>query len=302
MIHSRPFENESDYEGMRRLLVESLGLTGLPVYATIGDIDWWRSSEEDPRAVYKTRLWFDDERPVAWAWPVDDQVDIIVHPGYPELHDTALVWAEEDYRQRHGEFPEKPMRAWGFGGDEVRNSILEKRGYRRTENGLVFYTRPIVPLSAPPSLPPGYSFDHVRGEADVARRAAVQREAFESEFMTEDKVRIMQTLPTYRPDLDLVIVAPDGTYAAFAQIWLDAANGVGVFEPLGVSARHQRRGLGRAILDEGVRRLGEQGARTACVQTGIDYQSARGLYEASGFTELDRDYAWVRDKNDDSPA
>src|SRR5690606_35128558 len=92
MIHSRSFQSGADYALMRRLLVESLAITGLPVYATIGDIDWWRSSDDDPRAVYMAHLWFDEDRPVAWAWPVDDQVDIVVHPHYPALHDATLAW------------------------------------------------------------------------------------------------------------------------------------------------------------------------------------------------------------------
>lgn len=294
MIHSRSFQSGADYALMRRLLVESLAITGLPVYATIGDIDWWRSSDDDPRAVYMAHLWFDEDRPVAWAWPVDDQVDIVVHPHYPALHDATLAWAESEYRQRWGENPEKPMRAWGFTGDAVRNEALAARGYRPTEGGLVLYTMPVLPSAAPPSLPAGYAFDHVRGEVDVARRTDVQRAAFESAFMTEAKTRAVQASPTYRPELDLVIVAPDDTFAAFALIWLDESNQVGVFEPLGVSAAHRRRGLGRAILHEGIRRLHALDARVACVQTGLQNHTARALYEASGFTELDRDLAWIR--------
>lgn len=293
-VYTRQFNNDEDYTHMRRLLVDTLGRTGLPVYATIGDIDWWRAADEDPKAVYKTYLWFDGERPVAWAWPVDDQVDIAVHPDFPDLHQDILAWAEDEYRRRQGEFPEKPMRAWGFSGDAVRNAALTARGYRRTGGGLVFYTRPVIAPTALSRLPDGYRFDHVRGEADVARRTAVQRAAFESDFMTEAKTRAVQASPTYRPELDLVIVAPDDSFAAFALIWLDETNRVGVFEPLGVAAAHQRRGLGRAIMDEGVRRLGLLGAEVACVQTGIDHTTGRALYEASGFTELDRDYAWIR--------
>jgi ribosomal protein S18 acetylase RimI-like enzyme len=293
-LHNRPFESEADYEYMRALLVDSLGRAGLPVYATIGDIDWWRSADEDPRAVYMARLWFDDERPVAWAWPVDDQVDIVVHPDYPALHDAALAWAEAEYEQRQGAMPEKPMRAWSFTGDATRIAALIARGYRPTEDGGVLFSQSITATTPPPTLPPGYRFDHVRGAADIPRRVAVQRAAFESEFMTEAIARAVQASPTYQPELDLVIVAPDESFAAFALIWLDDANHVGVFEPLGVAAAHWRRGLGRALLAEGLRRLAIRGARIACVGTGLDNHRARGLYEAAGFTELDRNFAWIR--------
>ncbi len=296
MITSRPFQSETDYGHMRRLLIEALALTGLPVYATIGDIDWWRAADEDERAVYNAYLWFDGEQPVAWAWPVDDQVDIVVHPAYPALHEAALIWGEAEYRQRQGDKPENPLRAWGYTSDATRNAMLAARGYQRTDRGLVYFIRSIGVIEPPP-LPPDYTFDHVRGEADVVRRTAVQCAAFQSEFMTEAKTRALQTLPTYRPELDLVIVTPDGEYAAFAQIWLDEVNGVGVFEPLGVSAAHQRLGLGRALMDEGARRLARMGARTAVVQTGFDNDRAQMTYEKAGFTELDRCYVWTRPRD-----
>ncbi len=291
-LHAHSYRSEGDYGHMRRLLVEVLGRAGLPVYATIGDIDWWRSADENPESLYLTRLWFDGEQPVAFAWPVDDQVDIVIHPDYPTLHDAALAWAEQEYRERQGEAPEKPMRAWGFTNDSARINALSARGYRRTDTGLVCYTRP-VSNTGTPALPAGYSFDHVHGEADVTRRTAVQRAAFESTFMTDAKTRAVQAMPTYRAELDLVIIAPDSSYAAFTIIWLDDTNHVGVFEPLGVAAAHRRRGLGRAILGEGVRRLGQYGAHIACVQTGIDNSPARALYEAEGFSELDRAHAWT---------
>jgi hypothetical protein len=98
-LQDRDFLSETDYSLMRRLVVEILGRTGPPVYATIGNLDWWRVAEDDPRSIYNTRLWFDGpERLVAFAWPIEDQVDIIVHPDYPELHDGALAWSEAHYR------------------------------------------------------------------------------------------------------------------------------------------------------------------------------------------------------------
>ena len=292
-IHSRNYAGEEDYTHMRRLLIDNLGRTGLPVYATVGDIDWWRASDTDlPLEIIQ--LWFDGDRLAAFAWPVDDQVDCVVHPDYPALHAETLVWSENEYRQRLGEQPEKPLRAWSYTGDTARAAALAARGYRRTDDYMVFYSQPVVAAAEAPPLPAGYAFDHVRGEADVPRRVAVHRDAFAPSRMTVDKMHTVMALPTYRPELDLVIVAPDESYAAFTLIWLDAINRIGAYEPVGVASEHRRRGLGHAIMREGVRRLSLYGAHTVCVQTGAGNTAARAMYEKAGFVELDRNYAWTR--------
>ncbi len=59
---------------MRALTVEIYSLAGPPVYATVGDLDWWRSTEDDPDAILTARLWWDAGRLVGVAWPADDQV------------------------------------------------------------------------------------------------------------------------------------------------------------------------------------------------------------------------------------
>ena len=48
---ARAYQSEADYALMRGLLVESLACGGLPVYVTIGNLDWWRVAEDDPRSV-----------------------------------------------------------------------------------------------------------------------------------------------------------------------------------------------------------------------------------------------------------
>jgi len=132
----------------------------------------------------------------------------------------------------------------------------------------------------------------VRGPAESEARVAVQRAAFASEWMTVERYARVRSSPTYRPELDLVIEAPGGDLAGFALLWLDATNRLGIFEPLGVAAAYQRRGLGRALMLAGLRCLGDHGADYALVETGLDYE-ARGLYEATGFTLLDTNFAWV---------
>ena len=290
---SRAYESETDYDQMRRLLVESLARTGLPVYATIGNLDWWRVAEDDPRSIYQTQLWFDGlGRLVAFAWPIEGQVDILVHPDYPHLHATALAWSEAYFREQSAEGEAVPWVAWAFTRDAARIAALAARGYRRTERGLVLYTQPVPDPAPPPVLPAGYTIRAVQGVAEGEKRAAVQRAAFESTWMTAERHDRVRNSPTYRPELDIVVVAPDGEFAAFALLWYDEVNRLGVFEPLGVSVAYQRLGLGRAVIAEGLRRLAALGARVACVETGIGHQPARRLYEATGFTLLDVDYAW----------
>lgn len=295
-IINRTFATESDYSAMRRLATEIIAKAGLPAYATIGDLDWWRQADSDPAAaILGVRLWLDDAgNALGFAWPAADQVDILIHPDYPTLVDAALAWAEDHHRQTAPEGSEVPLRAWSFSGDTARIRALETRDYHRTDGCLVYYAQTLLANPPAPSLPTGYSITHVQSIADVTDRAAVQRAAFGSEFMTIEKQRAVMAAATYRPELDIAIRAPDGRFAAFALVWLDEANHLGVFEPVGVAADQQRLGLGRAVMLAGLGRLQALGAHRAVVQTGVQNEAARALYEAVGFMELDRCYAWVR--------
>jgi predicted N-acetyltransferase YhbS len=299
-VTDRPFRSDADYAAMQQLAGEIIGRAGLPAYFTAGDMDWWRGTDSDPAAALgDVQLWWtEDGRLVAFAWPADDQVDILIHPEHPGLFDRALAWAETHYCRTKPEGSEVPLRAWAYRNDKLRTDLLTARGYQRTDGCMVNYGQPLLWAAPAPALPPGYNVTTVQSVADIADRAAVQRAAFESEFMTVEKQRAVMATPTYRPELDLVIRAPDGRFAAFALIWLDAANHLGVFEPVGVAVEHQRRGLGRAIMMAGLRLLHQFGAHRAVVQTGLLNEPARALYESVGFVELDRCYAWVAPKTD----
>ncbi|HOU40148.1 MAG TPA: GNAT family N-acetyltransferase, partial [Promineifilum sp.] len=60
-----------------------------------------------------------------------------------------------------------------------------------------------------------YTIRPVRGPAESEARVAVQRAAFESEWMTVERYARVRASPTYRPELDLVIEAPGGDLAGF---------------------------------------------------------------------------------------
>lgn len=291
-IYTRPYQAETDYNQMRRLLSESYLLAGPPVYCTVGDLDWWRCLEDDPQAVQRARLWFTkDERLVAFAWPADDQVDLIVHPHYRHLDEAMLAWAEREH-WRLGEVA-GPLRAWSYSSDSARTAALQHHCYSRTGDHFIHFGYSLDRPLPEPCLPAGYHLRPVAGESELSARVAVHRAAFAPSRMTEAKHQTVMNSPTYRPDLDLVAVAPEGSLAAFTLVWYDPAARLGLFEPMGCHPDHQRRGLATALLHEGLRRLARLGAQTAYVNAWGEDPAAR-LYQAAGFTAVDGNYAWEK--------
>lgn len=65
-----------------------------------------------------------------------------------------------------------------------------------------------------------------------------------------------------------------------------------VFEPVGTHPDHQKRGLGKAVMAEGLRRAARLGATLATV--GSYSPAAHALYSAMGFTEYDLSEPWTR--------
>ena len=111
--------------------------------------------------------------------------------------------------------------------------------------------------------------------------------------MTVERYRKARSLPGFRAEHDLVAVAPDGTIAAFAIIWNDGVTGVGVFEPVGCHPDHRQKGLTKAVMYEGMRRLQALGAERAFVNSWHASLPANRLYESAGFQVVDRQRKWT---------
>jgi len=105
--------------------------------------------------------------------------------------------------------------------------------------------------------------------------------------------RNIQTAPLYRRDLDLVAIAPDGAIASFCTIWFDDVTRSAYFEPVATVPAHQRRGLGRALLTEGLRRLQRMGATRAFV--GGHSAAANALYRSVIGPEYELYEVWVKE-------
>jgi ribosomal protein S18 acetylase RimI-like enzyme len=141
-------------------------------------------------------------------------------------------------------------------------------------------------------VPPGYRLATVADGVDVDIRVAVHRAAFDPSKVTDVSYGSLQAEGTYDPSLDYVVVAPDGSLAAFCLAWHDASTQSGLLEPVGTHPGHRRRGLARAACTAAVRALAERGARSCVVLSWSGDSGATQLYRSIGFETVARHVGW----------
>lgn len=168
--------------------------------------------------------------------------------------------------------------------DTPRQAALLAAGYTAAgEPHMVITTRSLSTPIPASDLPPGYTIRAAAGLHEADKLAAVHRGAFNSTWDAETYARVMQT-PGFRIDHELVVVAPDGTFAAFLIYWTDAVTKSGLFEPVGCHRDHQRRGLTKALMFEAMRRMIDEGMTEAAVLHLAQNPPAQALYSSAGFT------------------
>ncbi len=220
-------------------------------------------------------------------------IDYACHPSVSdEVHPQLLAWADQRARQIVGSDFGHPI--WFvnvFVEQERRMRDLEAAGFYSVadvgENPWtkVLMQQSTLTVASTQTLPAGFAIRPLAGLSEVAAYVELHQTVFASKSMkVEWRTRTLQQ-PAYRPDLDLVVAAPDGRLAAFCVCWLQRGvdGNCGQIEPMGVHPDFRNLGLGRAILAEGLRRLYQQGAQEVFVETDNYRDAAFALYESVGF-------------------
>jgi mycothiol synthase len=280
-------------------------------YMKAGDVVWmlYGAKPGDPNI----RLWFDGSRLAAYAlFEPPLSVDFDIRPN-ASLNDLLageiLRWAEERRRNLARLGKETIPKAYAMLGDNTistkvldsdkqRIAVLQRDGYTRTNRFHVLYSRSLADAPmARPELGAGLRLRHAT-DGDLDARVDVHRDAWSvwgNSKVTVETYRQLRSAPLYDPELDVVLEDDAGRFLSYCVGWLDAANDIGHFEPVGCRPDSTGRGYARAVTIEGMRRMQAGGLHTALVGTESINQRARVLYPSCGFVEVDRAHYYVKE-------
>jgi mycothiol synthase len=205
----------------------------------------------------------------------------------------------------HKESGTKELISWVNEEDMLFKDILTSSGYTRSRFFAEhmrqrFFTQPTSsPCGIPDStFPSGYTIRALGDESELPACSWLSWKVFHPDEPDEkykgwEWYKNVQHIPLYNRDLDIVAVAPDGELAAFCTVWVDNVTRTAVFEPVGTHPNHQKRGLGKAVMSEGLRRAEKLGATLATVSSYTP--GAHALYNSMGFTEFDLLEPWIKE-------
>ncbi len=289
----RTYQGSNDLESMLNLLSQGCKADNGTYYVHRGDLQWWLFYNDDLQEVWKSQiqLWFEADELIGWALlsPNEDAFDVFI---LPDLRGTVreremLGWAVDQMSSL-----DELNNVWVGETDEVRILWFEDNGFTPQPNHFVHFKRSLArPVDEIP-LPEGFSIRSSRGtEEDARLRAACSHAAFRSGKPFENywrrTLRLMQS-PVYVPENEIFVMSPESEVAAFCIVWTDELNQLGHFEPVATHPKYQRRGLGKSLLYEGLRRLRSEGMTVADVCADHDNESAIRLYESVGFRKSKR--------------
>ena len=296
-LTSRPYESVDDLRAIQAAITAAWLTPRRPlVPQTIGDVAWWLASG-GPGIEWseRIRIWTDGSRTVGWGWfKPPAEIDWFAATDLGDAAErqvrTAILDWGHDRIAANAPASSEPeplpaLKVWAADGWPEAD-LLADLGYAVGDESLIQYFQSLERDLPEPVVQEGYALRSVAGPDEVPARVEVHRSAFAPSRMTVEKYEILVGLPAYRYDLDTVVEAADGTFAAFTMAWLDLEARLGYFEPVGTHQDHQRRGLGRAVQLHALRRLREEGAREAMVYADTPNEASNALYRSVGFRQI----------------
>ena len=293
-IVSRNYDKTEDFSRVMMFLRET--------FTETGSLHNWlpprfEGSSDDMAS--GTRIWEEVDglspRIVAMANPESEYVYFIqIHPDYSYLEGEIIDWIIEHCDSKRPANKTHRISIVALEDNPTREASLKERGFERGPIYGILRVRPInVPIPDYP-LPDGYSIRAVKPEDFEEIAAAIRKVFGHGESFTGSTLEKTAEASFYLRDLDLVVVAPDGSIVSFCTFRVDPESRITELEPMGTLPEYRRKGLAKALLVEGFRRLNEYNPTLLYIGGAADTPEANRLYTVTGFNERYDYYYWYK--------
>ncbi len=305
----RLYQDEEDWWRIREFLRRVFLLNGRRELSWhVARMDYWRwhgiENLGDGKLDHDVFIWEKPDGEIAAVLNRESAGDVFLqeHPDWrsADLQAEMIGVAEERLSivRPNGR---RQVTVWTDSRDDLRHSVLARRGYIKGSNSERQWRRRLDAPIAEAPLPLGYTVRALGDGLELLERSYASGLGFHEgdiaiavgNRQSAAWYRNIQNAPLYRRDLDLVAVAPDGAIASFATIWFDDVTQSAYFEPVATVPEHRRRGLAKATITEGLKRLKRMGAVVAFVGGYSD--RANALYASTMSPECDLSEPWTKD-------
>lgn len=312
----RPYTGETDLQAIADLLNACEAVDHLDEWTSVSEL----RREFDAPSVDKARdisLWEDaDGRLIGfgqmWIPKLGEVIDgflwFRVHPSTRggNLETQIVRWGEERMREVRQE-RRLPVKLRSGARDCLKERIALLEGCSFTADRYFFtMARSLAEPIPEPHFPTGFKLRQVDGEQDAMAWVEMHNQSFIDHWnhhdLTLENYKYQLTDPDYRPELDLIAVAANGTFAAYCHCFINSEENArkgsneGWISVLGTRRGFRRKGLGRAMLLAGMRQLQAAGMDTA--KLGVDAENPSGagrLYESVGFCKIYTQISYIKD-------
>lgn len=299
--HDRAFAGEDDIHAITRFLLDTYRINqtlhNWEPRRWQGSMYYGSEAEQADvlaAAQREVRIWQDDAANIVGVVIPEDAgwVFLQVHPQHRTIEAEMIAWAEANLAQPD-DSGRRQINIHAFEYDTFRADLLRQHGYTQTD-AYDNLRRRSMDIPVPDfSVPSGYTLREMRIHPDDWQEMAnLLNAAFRRTFHNAEEYRNFQRAPIYRAELDIVVIAPDGTLAANAGFTAHEDESFAVIEPVATHPDHHNRGLARAAIAEGLRRVQALGIQTVFVGAWHSNPAANHTYESMGLTDPLRQYVW----------
>jgi mycothiol synthase len=304
-ITMRTYRDEDDYWRIRQFLRDVMILNDLREKSwSVARLDYWRwhgleNCKSNNPLEQVTFLWETKAGQIAAVLNPEEygQVFLQIHPAFKtaKLEEEMVVFAEQNLSINRDN--KKKVAFWVDSEDKLRLGLLKARGFKKGKWTESQWRRDLVHPIRDVPVSAGYTIRSLGDESELPARSWASWRGFhpdepDEKYQGWEWYRNIQRCPLYRHDLDLVAAQGD-IIAAITTFWFDDVTRTVYIEPVATVPEHQRRGLARALITEGLKRAQHLGAVRAFVG---GYEPAPdALYSSVLSPVCDRSEQWEKE-------